>query len=100
MGRMESALKEVTTDDLVIAYEESGRADGLPVLLMHGFPDDIRTWDGVVPDLVARGCRVIVPYLRGYGATRFRRAETPRSGQQAALGHDLRGLLDALGIER
>src|SRR5262249_3411122 len=80
--------------------EESGPADGVPVLLMHGFPDDVRTWDGVVPGLVARGCRVVVPYLRGYGPTRFRRAETPRSGQQAGLGHHLIALLDGLGPQR
>src|SRR5258706_14573056 len=92
--------RPVRTAELEIAYEESGAPDGAPVLLMHGFPDDVRTWDGVVPGLAARGCRVIVPYLRGYGPTRFRRAETPRSGQQAALGPDLLGLLDALGLGR
>src|SRR5882724_4345405 len=92
--------KTIRTAELEIAYEESGPADGAPVLLMHGFPDDVRTWDGVVPGLAAQGCRVIVPYLRGYGPTRFLRPETPRSGQQAALGDDLLGLMDALGLER
>ena len=95
-----ASLNTVRTDVLEIAYEESGPADGAPVFLMHGFPDDVRTWDGTVPLLVRAGFRVIVPYLCGYGPTRFLRPETPRSGQQAALGHDLRALMDALGIAR
>jgi pimeloyl-ACP methyl ester carboxylesterase len=70
------------------------------VLLMHGWPYDPRCYDEVVPPLVAAGCRVIVPYLRGFGATRFLSADTPRSGQQAALGNDLRELMDALAIAR
>ncbi len=70
------------------------------MVLLHGFPDDVRTWDGVVPDLAAAGCRVLVPWLRGYGRTRFLDPATPRSGQQAALGADLRDFLDALGIAR
>ena len=81
-------LKRVRTETLEIAYEESGPAEGTPVLLMHGFPYDVHAYDAVVPLLVAAGCRVIVPYLRGYGPTRFLAAETPRSGQQAALGRD------------
>jgi pimeloyl-ACP methyl ester carboxylesterase len=95
-----AALRTARTDTLEIAYEESGPASGSPVFLMHGFPDDVRTWDGTVPLLAQDGFRVIVPYLRGYGPTRFLKAETLRSGQQAALGHDLRALMDALGIER
>jgi pimeloyl-ACP methyl ester carboxylesterase len=95
-----AALRTVRTDVLEIAYEESGPADGPAVLLMHGFPDDVRTWDGTAPLLAREGCRVIVPYLRGYGPTRFLNADTPRSGQQAALGHDLRALMDALDIGR
>jgi len=94
----EGVLKRVRTPVLEIAYEESGPADGTPVLLMHGFPYDPRAYDAVVPALLAAGCRVIVPYLRGYGPTRFLSADTPRSGQQAALGKDLLDLLDALGI--
>jgi pimeloyl-ACP methyl ester carboxylesterase len=86
------------TATLEIAYEAHGPADGAPVLLMHGFPDDVRTWDGVAPLLAAQDCRVIVPYLRGYGPTRFLDPATPRSGQQAALGADLRDLMDALAI--
>jgi pimeloyl-ACP methyl ester carboxylesterase len=69
-------------------------------VLLHGFPDDIRAYDGVAPALVAAGWRVLVPYLRGYGPTRFLDPHTPRSGQQAALGRDLLDLLDALGVER
>jgi len=67
---------------------------------MHGFPYDPRTYDEVVPPLVAAGCRVIVPYLRGCGATRFLASDTLRSGQQAALGNDLKELMDALALER
>ncbi len=97
---MPPVLKRVRTKVLEIAYEESGPADGIPVLLMHGWPYDPRTYDDVVPQLVAAGCRTIVPYLRGFGPTRFLSADTPRSGQQAALGNDLKELMDALGVER
>jgi pimeloyl-ACP methyl ester carboxylesterase len=96
----QGVLKRIRTEILEIAYEESGPADGTPVLLMHGFPYDVRAYDAVVSPLVAAGCRVIVPYLRGYGPTRFLSPVTPRSGQQAALGKDLLDLLDVLGIER
>jgi pimeloyl-ACP methyl ester carboxylesterase len=92
------APKHIHTSVLDIAYEESGTPDGVPVFLMHGWPYDPRCYDAVVPPLTAAGCRVIVPYLRGFGTTRFLSADTPRSGQQAALGNDLRELLDALGI--
>ncbi len=91
-------MTSVRTATLDIAYEASGPQDGPPVVLMHGFPDDIRTWDGVVPGLVQAGWRVVVPYLRGYGPTRFLDPATPRSGQQAALGADLLAFLDALAI--
>ena len=92
--------RHVITGSLRIAYEESGPGDGVPVVLLHGFPDDVRAWDGVVAELVAHGFRTVVPYLRGFGPTRFLGAEPFRSGQQAALGHDLVELLDALKIER
>jgi pimeloyl-ACP methyl ester carboxylesterase len=92
--------KHIRTTTLDVAYEESGNPGGAPVLLLHGWPYDPRCYDEVVPPLVAAGCRVIVPYLRGFGATRFLSADTLRSGQQAALGNDLRELLDALGIAR
>ena len=91
-------LKRTRTNILEIAYEDSGPETGFPVLLMHGFPYDPRAFDDVVPLLVAAGYRVIVPYLRGYGQTRFLEADTPRSGQQAALGHDLVELMDALAL--
>jgi len=90
----------IRTDTLEIAYEQSGPADGQPVILLHGFPDDPRTWDGVAPELAGAGYRVLVPWLRGYGATRFLDPATPRSGQQAALGADLLAFMDALGIAR
>ncbi|KQX05220.1 MULTISPECIES: alpha/beta fold hydrolase [unclassified Leifsonia] len=90
----------VTTPVLDIAYEESGDPGGRVVVLMHGFPYDVRAYDGVVARLTAAGVRVIVPWLRGYGGTRFRSAETLRSGQQGALGSDLLDLLDGLGIEK
>ena len=93
-------LNRVRTSVLEIAYEESGPADGAAVLLMHGFPYDPRTYDEMVPRLVDAECRVIVPYLRGYGATRFLAPDTLRSGQQATLGNDLKELMDALAIER
>ncbi len=93
-------LRKIRTTTLEIAYEESGRADGTPVILLHGWPYDPCCYDEVTPPLVAAGCRVIVPYLRGFAATRFLSAATPRSGQQAALGNDLREFLDALGIAR
>jgi pimeloyl-ACP methyl ester carboxylesterase len=97
---MTGAIKQVQTATLEVGYEESGRPDGAPVFLLHGWPYDPRCYDAVIPPLAAAGCRLIVPYLRGFGPTRFRSADTPRSGQQAALGNDLRELMDALGIAR
>jgi pimeloyl-ACP methyl ester carboxylesterase len=97
---MVAARKNVRTATLDIAYEESGAASGTPVILLHGWPYDPRDYDKVLPPLAAAGCRVVVPYLRGFGATRFLAAATPRSGQQAALGNDLREFMDALAIER
>jgi len=91
-------IKRVRTKTLEIAYEEAGPPGGIPVLLMHGFPYDPRAYDEVVPSLAAAGCRAIVPYLRGYGPTRFLSATTPRSGQQGAIGSDLLELLDALEL--
>src|SRR5258708_33450344 len=91
-------IKRIRTNTLEIAYEESGPEAGVPVLLMHGFPYDPRAYDDVVPRLAAAGCRTILPYLRGYGPTRFLSADTMRSGQQAAMGRDLIDLMDALNI--
>jgi pimeloyl-ACP methyl ester carboxylesterase len=93
-------LARVRTSVLDVAYEQSGPAGALPVLLLHGFPYDVRSFDAVVTILNAAGLRTIVPYLRGYGGTRFLSVETPRSGEQAALGQDLKELLDALEIEK
>ena len=97
---MTAPMKHVRASALDIAYEESGAADGVPVFLLHGWPYDPRCYDNVMPPLAAASCRVIVPYLRGFGPTRFLSTDTPRSGQQAALGNDLRELMDALAIER
>jgi len=85
---------------LRVAYLEYGAPPGRPVVLLHGFPYDVHAYDAVAPLLAARGLRVIVPYLRGVGPTRFLSDATPRSGQQAALGADLLALLDALSLER
>lgn len=92
-------MKTIDSGVLRQAYEEHGPAGGEPVILLHGFPYDPRCYDAVAPALAARGYRVIVPYLRGYGPTRFLSESTPRSGQQAALAFDLLALMDALGIE-
>jgi pimeloyl-ACP methyl ester carboxylesterase len=97
---LNAALKRIRTPTLEIAFEDSGAADGVPVFLMHGWPYDPRCYDAVIAPLASAGARVIVPYLRGFGPTRFLSATTPRSGQQAALGNDLRELMDALGVER
>lgn len=96
----DAAPNHVRTCALDIAYEEGGDPRGIPVFLLHGWPYDPRCYDEVVPPLAAAGCRVIVPYLRGFGPTRFLDAATPRSGQQASLGNDLKELMDALAIER
>ena len=93
-------LRHVAAGVLDIAYYEEGSADGPVVLLMHGFPYDIHSFVDVTPQLAAQGCRVLVPYLRGYGPTRFRDQATPRSGEQAAVGADLIALMDALAIKR
>jgi pimeloyl-ACP methyl ester carboxylesterase len=92
--------RRVRTDLLDLAYEQLGPDDGLPVILLHGFPYDPRCFDDVAPALAADGCRVLVPYLRGYGPTRFLSERTPRSGEQAALGHDLLQFMDGLKIPR
>ncbi|MEH6420080.1 alpha/beta fold hydrolase [Pseudomonas sp. CGJS7] len=92
-------LKHIDAGVLRVAYAELGPANGPVVLLLHGWPYDIHTYAEVAPLLAAQGYRVIVPYLRGYGATVFRSADTPRNGQQAALATDAIALLDALGIE-
>ena len=93
-------MPTVRTPTLEIGYEEWGEAAGVPVVLLHGFPDDAHAWDGVAPPLAARRYRVLAPYLRGYGPTRFLDAGAPRMAQQAAIGQDLLDFMDAVGIER
>ncbi len=93
-------LRTVDAGVLNIAYYEAGPADGPAVMLMHGFPYDIHSYVDVAPQLAAQGCRVIVPYLRGYGPTKFLDKATPRSGEQAAMGADMMALMDALHIQR
>ncbi|WP_247345881.1 alpha/beta hydrolase [Bradyrhizobium sp. 61] len=93
-------LRNIDAGPLNIAYYEAGPVDGPAVMLMHGFPYDIHSYVDVAPILAAQGCRVVVPYLRGYGPTRFREEATPRSGEQAAMGADMMALMDALGIQR
>jgi pimeloyl-ACP methyl ester carboxylesterase len=93
-------LRHVDAGVLNVAYYEEGPADGPVVILLHGFPYDIHSYVDVAPLLAAQGCRVIVPYLRGYGPTRFRDDKTLRSGEQASIGADLIALIDALGIGR
>ena len=93
-------IKHIQAGVLDVAYFESGPADGPPVFLMHGFPYDIHAYAEVAPILAAAGCRVFVPSLRGFGATRFLSDATPRSGEQAALGADLLALMDALRTPR
>src|SRR5262245_47153486 len=88
----------VRTRTLEIAYEAHGSASATPVILLHGFPDDVRAYDGVAPPLVSAGYRVLVPYLRGYGPTRFLDPSEPRKAQQAAIGQDLLDFMDALGV--
>ena len=97
--RMEP-LRHIDAGVLDIAYYEEGPADGPVVMLLHGFPYDIHSYVDVAPLLAANGCRAIVPYLRGYGPTRFLDKATPRSGEQAAIGADLMALMDSLGVKR
>lgn len=97
---MTASVQTVRAGVLDVAYEAHGPAGGPVAVLLHGFPYDPRCYDQVAPALSARGLRVIVPYLRGYGPTRFVDAATPRSGEQAVLGLDLLALLDALKIGR
>lgn len=93
-------LQQIEAGVLDVGFYEVGPSDGRPVLLLHGFPYDIHSYVEVAPRLAARGCRVIVPLLRGHGTTSFRNRATPKSGQQAALGADVIALLDALHIPR
>jgi pimeloyl-ACP methyl ester carboxylesterase len=95
-----STAKSVDTPWLRIGYEESGPANGFPIVLLHGFPDDVRAYDRVLPPLVRAGHRVLVPYLRGHGQTRIRNTDAPRTAQQAAIGQDVIDFADALRLPR
>src|SRR3954469_5615665 len=96
---MAGALRQIDAGLLDVGYRESGTPDGPAVLLLHGWPYDIESYAEVAPLLDAQGYRVIVPYLRGYGTTRFLSDDTFRNGEQAALAVDAIALLDALGID-
>ncbi|MGE0659621.1 MAG: alpha/beta fold hydrolase [Reyranellaceae bacterium] len=93
-------LLRIRTPVLDIACESHGPETGTPVIQLHGFPYDPRCYDDTIAPLVSVGCRVWVPYLRGYGPTRFLSGATPRSGEQAALGKDLLDFMHALKIEQ
>lgn len=86
---LKTNIKQIQTSQLNICYEEFGPSNGIPVILLHGFPDDVRAWDGVVSHLTQNGYRTIAPYLKGYGKTQFLNKNIMRSVQQAALGNDL-----------
>jgi len=93
-------LRQINAGALNVAYAEAGPADGPVVLLLHGWPYDIHSFVDVAPVLASAGCRVIVPYLRGYGTTRFLSSTTPRNGQQSVLARDVIDLMDALKIQK
>jgi pimeloyl-ACP methyl ester carboxylesterase len=100
MAQAQSTTRSIRTPVLDIAYEESGNPQGFPIVLLHGFPDDVHAFDQVAPPLAKAGYRVLVPYLRGYGPTRFLDAAAPRMAEQAAIGQDLIDFADALGLRQ
>ena len=93
-------VKQVDAGLLNVGYAEAGPADGAAVILLHGWPYDIHSFADVTPLLASAGYRVIVPFVRGYGTTRFLSDDTPRNGQQAALAADVIAHMDALGIDK
>ena len=93
-------IKQIEAGVLDVGYLDDGPHEGPPVLLLHGFPYSIESYASVAPALALRGCRVIVPHLRGHGSTHFLQNATPRAGQQGALGVDVVALMDALKIDR
>src|SRR3982750_3776217 len=93
-------VKQIDAGVLNVGHVESGPADGRPVILLHGWPYDIHSFIDVVPLLAEKGYRVIVPYLRGFGTTRFLSNETFRNGQPSALAGDVVALMDALKIDK
>jgi pimeloyl-ACP methyl ester carboxylesterase len=98
-GSSFGAINQIDAGVLNVGYAEAGPADGRPVVLLHGWPYDIHSYAEVAPLLAGHGYRVVIPYLRGYGATRFLSEETFRNGEQAALARDVIALLDALAID-
>lgn len=96
----QTALKRISAGQLDIAYFEYGRADATPVILLHGFPYDVHAYSAVVAHLQDADLRIFVPYVRGFGPTRFLAPDTMRSGQQAAVAHDLLSFMDVLGLEQ
>ena len=97
---MKQPLKRVQTTQLDLAYLDVGDPNGKPVVLLHGWPDDPTTWNPVTAELAKRGCRLVIPYLRGFGPTRFLASASSKSGQLAALGHDAIELTERLGLKR
>ena len=97
---MDSAIHSVTTSSLHIFYEQTGPDSGEPVILLHGFPYDVRAYDDTLERLVSENRRLIVPYMRGFGPTQYRSPLSMRSGQQAALGKDVIDLMDGLNIHQ
>ena len=94
------SLKQIDAGDLNVGYVEAGPSDGPAVMLLHGWPYDIHSYIDVAPRLSQAGYRVVVPYLRGYGTTRFLSSDTLRNGQQSVVAVDIIALMDALKIER
>lgn len=99
-SRPSFVVKQIDAGVLNVGYAETGPSSGPAVVLLHGWPYDIHSFVDVAPLLAARGYRVIMPYLRGYGTTRFRSANTPRNGQQSSFAADTIDLMDALGLQR
>jgi pimeloyl-ACP methyl ester carboxylesterase len=95
-----SEIKQINAGILNVGYAEAGPVNGTPVILLHGWPYDINSYAGTSALLAAKGYHVIIPYLRGYGSTRFLSAKTPRNGQQAAFALDIIALMDALKIQK
>jgi pimeloyl-ACP methyl ester carboxylesterase len=93
-------LKQINAGVLIVGYAEAGPANGTPVILLHGWPYDIHSFVDVAPALATAGYRVIVPYVRGYGTTRFLASDTPRNGQQSVVAVDVINLMDALKIDK
>ena len=98
--RLDQDVRMIRSPVLDIGYEEHGDSAGFPIILLHGFPYDVRAWDGVVPPLADAGYRVLVPYLRGYGPTQFRDPTVPPMAEQAAIAQDVVDFADALGLEQ